>query len=73
MLDFFCFRLYLTNAPVAQRIERLPPEQKVAGSIPAGRVYLKTDSRLMILKGDTNEKNYFDFSDFSFLNLCSKW
>jgi len=27
----------------------------------------------MILKGDTNEKNYFDFSDFSFLNLCSKW
>ncbi len=26
-----------TRAPVAQRIERLPPEQEAAGSIPAGR------------------------------------
>ena len=28
----------MTFAPVAQRIERLPPEQEVVGSIPTGRM-----------------------------------
>ncbi len=44
MLIFFYSGMFIIYAPVAQRIERLPPEQKVAGSIPAGRVLLETDS-----------------------------
>jgi hypothetical protein len=34
--DLLCYT-FCTQAPVAQRIERLPPEQEVAGSNPAGR------------------------------------
>src|SRR5512133_866961 len=32
-------------APVAQGIERAPPERKVAGSIPARRIYLRRPMR----------------------------
>ena len=42
---FLCMMPLVFSAPVAQGIERLPPEQEVAGSNPAGRaIFFKNAS-----------------------------